>query len=177
MTTGYDAAQDIVNNILNVSKNHISTRYMSVFLTFDLERIKLRAHVTTSILPTAMIDEKRLYELLGARLRRLRESHVGSSGKLTQAALAQAIGLERTSITNIERGNQKVPLHVLYRICEVLQVSIFDLLPPPTEAQQQVIDSEVGEVNFQGRNVVTTPRVAKLLTQLTNLGERNEQDE
>lgn len=124
-----------------------------------------------------MINEKRLYAALGLRLKRLRESQDGPLGKLTQSALAQGVGLERTSITNIERGNQKVPLHVLYRICEVMQISISDLLPPLAEAQPLNDSAQVGELTFQGRNVKTTPRVAQLLAQLTNSGEDNEQSQ
>src|SRR4051812_16001284 len=110
-----------------------------------------------------MVDEKRLYAALGMKLKRLRESERGPRGKLTQSALANEVGLERTSITNIERGNQKVPLHVLYRICEILQVPIAEILPTLAETQPAEAASQVGELTFQGRNVKTTPRVAQLL--------------
>jgi len=123
-----------------------------------------------------MIDEKRLYAALGARLKKLREADRGPLGKLTQGALAQEVGLERTSITNIERGNQKVPLHVLYRICEVLQVSVSELLPTLAETKPVEESEAVGELTFQGRNVKTTPRVAEILTQLANPGASNDQD-
>jgi transcriptional regulator with XRE-family HTH domain len=123
-----------------------------------------------------MIDEKRLYAALGTRLKRLREADGGPDGKLTQGALAREVGLERTSITNIERGNQKVPLHVLYRICEVLQVPVADLLPTQAEAQPAEKQERVGEVTFSGRNVKTTPLVAQRLAQLMNPGESDEQD-
>jgi transcriptional regulator with XRE-family HTH domain len=123
-----------------------------------------------------MIDEKRLYAALGTRLKRLREADRGPDGKLTQGALAREVGLERTSITNIERGNQKVPLHVLYRICEVLQVPVADLLPTQAEAQPAEKQERVGEVTFSGRNVKTTPLVAQRLAQLMNPGESDEQD-
>jgi transcriptional regulator with XRE-family HTH domain len=123
-----------------------------------------------------MVDEKRLYAALGLRLRRLREAEGGSLRKLTQAALAKEVGLERTSITNIERGNQKVPLHVLYRICEVLHVPVSDLLPSLTEAQAVDVPSQVGELTFQGRNVITTPRVAQRLAELLNPGDPHESD-
>lgn len=41
-------------------------------------------------------------------------------GRMTQAELAALVDLERTSITNIEKGAQKLSLHVLYKICDVL---------------------------------------------------------
>lgn len=40
-----------------------------------------------------------------------------------------AVGLSRTSITNIERGRQKVLLHTLSEIAVVLDVAIHDLIP------------------------------------------------
>lgn len=83
-----------------------------------------------------MIDEKRLYTALGERLRQLRVRD-GSMGKLTQGTLASDVGLERTSITNIEQGKQKVPLHVLYRICEALAVDIADVLPILQDVQPE----------------------------------------
>lgn len=59
-----------------------------------------------------MIEESGLYVALGENIRSRR-----LLAELTQAKLAQQVGLERTSITNIEKGTQKVPLHVLLRIC------------------------------------------------------------
>jgi len=72
-----------------------------------------------------VIDEKKLFQQIGARIRERRDE-VG----LTQSELAQQLGLERTSITNIELGNQKTSVQVLYRICLSLKISIENLLPP-----------------------------------------------
>jgi len=81
-----------------------------------------------------MISEERLYAGLGRRIRSFREGTEGTS-RMTQAELAQLVGLERTSITNIEKGTQKVPLHVLYRLCEVFNVDILAALPSIDEVQ------------------------------------------
>lgn len=48
---------------------------------------------------------------------------------MSQAHLAGQVGLLRTSITNIEAGRQKAPLHVLYALCDALDVEVTDLLP------------------------------------------------
>jgi DNA-binding XRE family transcriptional regulator len=40
--------------------------------------------------------------------------------RMTQAELAQAVGLERTSITNIERGNQALTDVMALKMAEVL---------------------------------------------------------
>jgi transcriptional regulator with XRE-family HTH domain len=48
---------------------------------------------------------------------------------LSQEALAKAVGLTRTSITNIERGRQPVNLHTLYVMADILRLDVADLLP------------------------------------------------
>ena len=49
---------------------------------------------------------------------------------MSQEAFANAVGLSRTSITNIERGRQPVSLHTLYFMADILGVEPADLLPP-----------------------------------------------
>jgi DNA-binding XRE family transcriptional regulator len=106
-----------------------------------------------------MIDEKRLYATLGERIRRAREAY--PTGRMTQAGLAEAIGLERTSITNIEKGNQKIPLQVLYRICEVLKLQLAEILPSLAEVKHD----EAAQLSFAGQTYMTTPRVAQALAE------------
>ena len=122
-----------------------------------------------------MVDEKRLYRALGERLRALRESQSSVRGKVTQAKLAEEVGLERTSITNIERGNQKVPLHVLYRICEALQVPISEVLPPLAEIKSAVNEPTLEELTFGGRTEKVTPLLMQKLAQFINTGDRNDE--
>jgi transcriptional regulator with XRE-family HTH domain len=111
-----------------------------------------------------MISEERLYSFLGGRLRELREG-AGGRRKLTQAELAQLVGLERTSITNIEKGAQKVPLHILYRLCGALQVDISQILPPVSIVQGEAWDlpsiSNLGEVPLP-------PQAAEALSRILN---------
>jgi len=61
---------------------------------------------------------------LGERIRSAREQ-VG----VKQDQLGQAVGLSRTSITNIERGRQGVQVYLLVRIAEVLGRPVVELLP------------------------------------------------
>ena len=49
---------------------------------------------------------------------------------LSQKELADAVGLSRASITNIERGRQPVSLPSLYVMANILEVDVSDLLPP-----------------------------------------------
>jgi transcriptional regulator with XRE-family HTH domain len=46
---------------------------------------------------------------------------------LTQAQLAEQVGLSRSSIANLERGQQSIPAYTLVRLAEVLSVPIVTL--------------------------------------------------
>jgi transcriptional regulator with XRE-family HTH domain len=83
-----------------------------------------------------VIDEARLYQTLGKKIRELRLDS-GRAQRMTQADLANAVGLERTSITNIEKGTQKVPLLSLYRISDALKVPLDELLPSMSDVQTE----------------------------------------
>lgn len=111
-----------------------------------------------------MIDESRLYAHVGKRIKELREGDGGRLPRRTQAQVAYQIGLERTSITNIEKGDQKVPLHVLYRICSVLGADISAILPPLSDVQAENWSSEhvgaLGEVTLPPMAVAALKRVA-----------------
>lgn len=112
-----------------------------------------------------MIDEKRLYQLLGERLRKLRENFDVAEGRMTQAQLAAAVGLERTSITNIEKGIQKVSLHVLYGICSALNAKVIDVLPDQTEiAREDSLPPEKTEVEFGGKKYYAPPKALQKIT-------------
>jgi transcriptional regulator with XRE-family HTH domain len=52
---------------------------------------------------------------------------------MSQEAFAKAVGLSRTSITNIERGRQPIGLHTLYFMADILGVEPSDLLPPASK--------------------------------------------
>ena len=66
-----------------------------------------------------------LYILIGNRVRQCRIER-----GLTQQNVADATGLSRTSLTNIERGFQRLTIHSLYIISAVLRTHPYDLLPP-----------------------------------------------
>lgn len=48
---------------------------------------------------------------------------------LSQEALAKRVGMSRTSVTNIEKGRQQIPLHMLYAFADALGVEPAALLP------------------------------------------------
>jgi transcriptional regulator with XRE-family HTH domain len=72
------------------------------------------------------IDRDKLYREIGRRIRAIREE---CNPKLTQSELADKLGVERTSITNIEQGTQRATLHLLYSLAQRLQIPLEKLLP------------------------------------------------
>ena len=99
------------------------------------------------------IQPDNLYKLLGSRIKFQRSQH-----GMTQIQLSKELGLSRTSIANIEAGQQNAPLHVLYDICLVLKLQLKDLLPnleeiyrSPTEVANvfvQEMESEQTNLNL-----------------------------
>ena len=75
---------------------------------------------------------ERAFSALASCIKRARK------GRLTQEELGARVSLSRTSITNIEKGRQKILLHTLADIAEALQVAPVKLLP------QNGAESEMG---------------------------------
>jgi len=71
------------------------------------------------------------YQAFGIKLRQARKA-----AGLTQEVLADRVGLSRPSITNIELGNQQVPLHMLDSFASVLGMKPCELLPEDTRGQE-----------------------------------------
>jgi transcriptional regulator with XRE-family HTH domain len=69
---------------------------------------------------------------LGERIRELRRRR-----GLSQEALADAAGLDRTYISSCERGKRNVSLLTLYRIAAALDVKPSALLVPPGQDDEQ----------------------------------------
>lgn len=67
---------------------------------------------------------RRLYILIGERVRRRRDEL-----ELTQEALAKRASAKRSTISNLERGRQHVPLHVLQAVANALGWDVHALLP------------------------------------------------
>lgn len=103
-----------------------------------------------------MINQDRLYSFIGEQLKTHREKQ-----GLTQGDLAGLVGLERTSITNIEGGKQKLPIHVLYGVCRALSVNPSDVLPRIEDVSEQPKLERVSIGDFSG---ALPPGIARLLT-------------
>lgn len=68
-----------------------------------------------------------LYLVIGQAIREAREAQHS-----TQEDLAAAVGVQRTSIVNIEAGNQRVQIDTLYRVAIYLDKPLSYFLPEPT---------------------------------------------
>ena len=90
--------------------------------------------------------------------------------ELTQEALAKRVDLSRTSITNIERGNQPVALHTFVSLARAVGVPAGDLLPADTtdteltfsdlsKSQRRSVDRELEGAGEEDRN-----RIIRILT-------------
>lgn len=122
-----------------------------------------------------MIDNERLYQVVGSRLRKLREEFDMASGRMTQAELASIVGLERTSITNIEKGVQKVSLHVLYGICDALHAKVTDVLPAADDvAREPELPPQRTELQFGGVTIPVPPRALQRITAILEKGASDE---
>lgn len=78
---------------------------------------------------------------------------------MTQDELAQQIDLTRTSVTNVEGGRQKVPLHHLLRIANALGADLRDLIPDRNELQARKLVS----VSIDGEQHEVPPEAATFI--------------
>lgn len=71
-------------------------------------------------------DRDRFYDDLGRRMKLLRER-----ADYTQEQVAKKVGIPRSTYANMERGRQRTPADIVWRLSIVLGVSVTDLLPEP----------------------------------------------
>lgn len=89
-----------------------------------------------------------LSQILGEKIRELRQKH-----DVSQENLAEKIGLNRTSISNIEAGRQLAPLDVMYKICHTLGTELHFLLPTYSEVSKLVSKSDNTFEELKTKNV------------------------
>ena len=107
--------------------------------------------------------EQQIFRLIGKKVRELRDTQVP---RMSQDDLARALGLQRTSITNIESGVQKMTLDTLFRLCERFQIEAADVLPKLHEL------SRSGETHVQigGHSESVGAKTASLLERIRPSG-------
>ncbi|MCP4617033.1 MAG: helix-turn-helix domain-containing protein [Bradyrhizobium sp.] len=107
-----------------------------------------------------MITPNDFYTKLGDSIRRRREEL-----RLTQAELGESLGLSRTSVTNIERGRQRLLIDQFQGLCKALGVSMETLLAD--------VDAETRPVVRQPSELRRMPTVTAYLQRtLVKAGER-----
>lgn len=77
------------------------------------------------------MNPESVYRHIGAVIRRGRRKF---KPRLTQAALAQRVGISRASLANIETGRQSVLVHQLYALAAALDLAPGDFLLPAADA-------------------------------------------
>ena len=90
----------------------------------------------------------KFYLILGKRIKRVRQSAC-----MTQAELADTVGLRRVSITNIELGNQKPRVDTIYAVAAALGVQVSDILTNDIQAMLSIekqLENCVAEDRLRG---------------------------
>lgn len=103
------------------------------------------------------IDERALYQYIGKQLKARRQA-----AGLTQQRLADRLEMTRTSITNIEHGRQRLPLHLLYRLCLTLEIDTSSVLPSIGTVTHSAPEPPAVPAHMEEM----PPRVAELIREL-----------
>lgn len=85
--------------------------------------------------------DSNLYRLFGDRVRELRENR-----NVTQEELGRRVQLSRASITNIEKGRQRVLLHQLVEIADALNAKPSELMPASQSLAEPAMREDVARV-------------------------------
>jgi transcriptional regulator with XRE-family HTH domain len=96
-----------------------------------------------------------IYKHIGAVIKSRRKTLT-----MNQEYLANAVGISRGSLANIEVGRQNVLVHQVYRIAEALGISPFDLLPA-----QEPVTSKKAQFRFSSPDLKAQQKeqIARLL--------------
>ena len=79
------------------------------------------------------MNEATLYELIG---RKIRQKRIAKEGKISQEKLAELLSMSRASIVNIEAGRQRPPVHILWKIAEIFNIELSEVIPTEAEYAQ-----------------------------------------
>jgi transcriptional regulator with XRE-family HTH domain len=98
-----------------------------------------------------MPDIQPFYAQVGKRIRTVREER-----GLTQEALASLVNLTRTSITNIEKGRQKLMLHTFVAVAAALRISPAALLPETAATSDDAVEAMLRNLPIEEKDWIRT---------------------
>ena len=85
-----------------------------------------------------LISDDKVYDFIRKKIQALRNEHPETGKRITQQTLADALGIKRATLTNIELGNQRAPVNIIYRVCDYFGVSLEDVMPKVSEVKEEV---------------------------------------
>ena len=111
-----------------------------------------------------IMDKYALYGEIGSKIRNIRKAK-----GFTQQCLADKINVKRTSITNFESGKQCPPLHLIYELCNFLDIDIYEILPNNSNRK---IDQEKVEIQSATGTVKISKKTHEIIEKIKNSKER-----
>lgn len=94
------------------------------------------------------------YDFFGKRLRSLRKEH-----DVTQAEMAEMLGVSATTITNYENGNRKMPIDMVVRIADRFKVSVDSILGTKNSRTKV---AQIWNANF-GDEIFTSEEIGEII--------------
>jgi transcriptional regulator with XRE-family HTH domain len=122
------------------------------------------------------LNEELLYQLVGENVRTARER---LTPKMSQARLAEKLGLTRASVANIESGRQRTPLHVLWQIAETLDTELVFLVPRQDQYIERDAPVKLDNMTMEQIEAAANgdPVAKQALTRLISRAKARSQDE
>lgn len=117
---------------------------MIITFLFFFCKVELTNKLSISLLKLKkeyMLDREQqtlFYEKLGENIKEARRRQ-----NMNQEELGVKLGLSRVSIVNIETGKQRLPIHVLGDITNILKVKMSELVPEVVSQANNILDTSI----------------------------------
>ncbi|WP_421945519.1 helix-turn-helix domain-containing protein [Pedobacter sp.] len=117
---------------------------------------------------SAKENQSEFYKKLGVSIKRARQRAF-----LKQEYVAYQLGLTRTSLVNIEQGNQKIQVHALVQLAEILNISLNELIPSTLDVSKVSLDkkSETKLTKELDKQVNNTKETFEILSNFLKLSQ------
>ena len=121
----------MLSNTLHVEKFYLTNAI------YVVHYVNVLWKTDRSLCKTVNIDLEKLKQVFGQNLATARKVR-----RLSQADLAERVGVSRVTIANIEGGKQNVHLGQLYSLANAINASPKQLLPEPAEVELNPVNPE-----------------------------------